>query len=83
MIKAMSTFLPNLYIPVCASATARRYLLTLDDLQLPKVAKAMRVVGEVGTQGIPPERLQQMGDKAKRWNLLDNANIIAIADSFN
>ena len=43
----------------------------------------MRVVGEVGTQGLPPERVQRMGDKAKPWSLLDNTSIIAIADSFN
>ncbi|EPT01118.1 hypothetical protein FOMPIDRAFT_1023435 [Fomitopsis schrenkii] len=65
VVKAVSTLIPSLYVP------------------LPKVAKALRVVGEVGTQGIPPERVQRMGDMAKPWSLLDNTSIIAIADSFN
>ena len=43
----------------------------------------MRVVGEVGSQELPPERVQRMGDKDRPWSLLDNSSTIAIADSFN
>lgn len=43
----------------------------------------MRVVGEVGSKGIPSERVQQMGTEKAPWAMVDNTNIIAIADSFN
>ncbi|KZT69272.1 hypothetical protein DAEQUDRAFT_271030 [Daedalea quercina L-15889] len=63
--KAISTFIPSIYMPV------------------PKLAKAMRVVGEVGSQGVPPERVRKMGSEKAPWSILDNNAILAIADSFN
>ncbi|KAH9926967.1 uncharacterized protein B0H18DRAFT_1210862 [Fomitopsis serialis] len=65
VIKAMSRFIPSLYMPV------------------PKLAKALRAVGEKGTEGIPAERVQKMGAEKAPWSLLDNNSILAIADAFN
>ena len=47
------------------------------------MAKAMRIVGEVGIEGIPPERVQKMEHKGKPWSVLESDNILAIADTFN
>ncbi|KZT00596.1 uncharacterized protein LAESUDRAFT_688001, partial [Laetiporus sulphureus 93-53] len=50
-------------------------------MPVPTLAKAMRVVGAVGSSGLPPDTVQKAGSPKTPFSVLDNSSILNIADA--